>query len=193
VGANAPASRQSQRSKREGIVPSFDPVQGFAAQGVPRDPVGAPDELAAHKLPTKLFYSCSEPSHDGANIGCRHWFECTMSYKGLPASEGGGPRSHCWERIKSPAQGGGIVRGVHPCFYGVSQQDVCHENGEILRVIADEGEEYEMLTTVPDPSGGRDNFGFFKWDQKLLKLKVEPFKRLGEEQTLAQHELRDAE
>jgi hypothetical protein len=113
-----------------------------------------------------------------------------MSYKGLPASEGGGPRSHCWERIKSPAQGGGIVRGVHPCFYGVSQQDVCHENGEILRVIADEGEEYEMLTTVPDPSGGRDNFGFFKWDQKLLKLKVEPFKRLGEEQKLAQHELR---
>ena len=171
-------------------MPVFDPAMGFASQGLPRDPVGTTDELAAHKLPTKLFRSCSEPSHDGSNAGCPQWHECTMSYRGLPLAEGGGPRTHCWERIKSPAQGGGIVRNAQPCFWGVSQQDVVHENGEVLRVIADEGEEFEMLTTVPDTTGTRDQHGFHKWNTVLIKKVVEPFKRIDEEQKLAQHELR---
>jgi len=168
----------------------YDPAKGFIAQGVPDVPVGSLDELADHKLPTKVFKSCSEPSHDGSNVGCPYWFECTMSYKGLPVAEGGGPRNHCWERIKSDVQGGAIVRNVHACYWGVAQQDNSAQNNEILRVIADEGEVYEYLTTIPDPTAGRDQNGFLKWDRKLIKAKVPSFQRLGEHQKLAQHELR---
>ena len=91
-------------------MPRQDPSQAFAAQGIPNHPVGTLDELKSHNLPTRMFQSCSEPSNDATNAGCRLWHECTMSYKGLPVDEGGGPRAHCWERIKSPAQGGGNVR-----------------------------------------------------------------------------------
>lgn len=168
----------------------YDPIQGFIAQGVPENPVGTPDELKEHKLPTKVFRSCSEPANDGSNIGCPFWYECTMSYKGLDSSEGGGPRNHCWERIKSAAQGGGIVRNVQPCYWGVSQQDIAAQNNEILRVIADEDENYEFLTTVPVPDGGRDQNGFMKWEKKLLKARVPGFERLGQQKKLAQHELR---
>jgi len=171
----------------------YDPAQGFIAQGVPSDPVGTPDELDAHRLPKDVFLSCSEPSTEHgrkSNVGCPDWYDCTMSYRGLHSSEGGGPRSHCWERIKSAAQGGGIVRGAQPCYYGVSQQDICQQNGEVLRVIADEGESFEMLTTIPDITGGKDQHGYTKWDTKLVTRMVEPFKRLGQHQKLAQHELR---
>jgi hypothetical protein len=113
-----------------------------------------------------------------------------MSYKGLPSADGGGPRNHCWERIKSPAQGGGIVRNVFPCYRGVQQQEAAAENKEVLRVIADEGEEYESLTTVPDLTKGIDQNGAKVWEKKLVKQVVQPFKRLGQEEKLAQHELR---
>lgn len=167
-----------------------DPLEAYRAQGIPDHPVGTLDEVIAHKLPTKVFGACYEESPDGTIRGCEQWAECTMSYKGLTAKEGGGPRNHCWERIKSAGNGGGIVRNVQPCYWGVAQQENVMLNKEVLRVIADEGEEYEALTTVPDPAGGRDNLGFFKWDEKLLKFTVPPFERLGQQQKLARHELR---
>ena len=171
----------------------YDPAEAFKAQGVPGDPVGTSDELLAHKLPSKVFPSCSEPASDGSNVGCRLWYECTMSYRGLPADEGGGPRNHCWERIKKPENGGGIVRNVQPCFWGIAQQEVVMLNKEILRPIADEGEKYEMLTVIPDTSSTKNGIlGYEKWDKKLLELKVPAFERLGQQQKLAEHELRGA-
>ena len=167
-----------------------DPMAAYKAQGIPQNPVGALDELAAHKLPTRVFPSCAEPSYDETIKGCPCWSECTMSYKGLPVAEGGGPRHHAWERIMSAANGGGIARNVQPCYWGVAQQEIVALNKEILRVIADEGDEFEMLTTVPDLTGGRDQWGALKWDSKLLKVIVNPFVRLGQEQALAKHELR---
>jgi hypothetical protein len=168
----------------------YDPVQGFIAQGVPPDPVGTLDELKAHNLPTKAFSSCSAPSNDGTSRGCRLWHECSMSYKGLPVAEGGGPRAHGWELIKGLGQGGGIVRTAAPCYWGVGRQDEVYQNEGVLRVIADEGEEIEVLTMMPDKEGTRDNLGWHKWDEKLVKNVVRPFPRLGEEKKLAQHELR---
>lgn len=171
-------------------MPKYDPALGFAAQGVPDHPVDTLDKVVEHKLPTKIFMSCAEPSPDGTIRGCPFWYECTMSYKGLTEKEGGGPRNHCWERIKSPGQGGGIVRNVQPCFVGVSQQDIVAQNEEILRPIADEGEEWEELTTIPDTTSMKTASGYEKWDVKLVKRIVQPFQRLGEEKKLAQHELR---
>jgi hypothetical protein len=114
-----------------------------------------------------------------------------MSYKGLPAAEGGGPRNHCWERIKDASNGGGIVRNVHPCFWGVAQQEVVAFNKEILQVIADEGETYEELTSVPDETSPRDGvLGYTKYDTKLVKRTVPAFVRPGKEQKLARAELR---
>lgn len=167
-----------------------DPLEAYKAQGMPENPVDTLDAVLSHNLPPRIFPSCAEPSADETVRGCQHWYECTMSYKGLPLADGGGPRNHCWERIKSAGNGGGIVRNVQPCYWGVAQQENVMLNKEVLRVIADEGEEYESLTTVPDPAGGRDNLGFFKWDEKLLKLRVPAFERLGEQKKLARHELR---
>lgn len=167
-----------------------NPADAFLAQGVPDHAVGTLDELKKHNLPTNMFHSCSEPSNDGTNKGCDEWYDCTMSYKGLPVAEGGGPRAHGWERVKSAAQGGGIVRNCQSCFWGVKQQDMARENGEVLRVIADEGESIEILTTVPVVEKGRDQNGALVYEQKLLKVSVPKFQRLGEQQVLAQHELR---
>lgn len=167
-----------------------DPLQSFLAQGEQFYPVGTMDELQKHNLPARVFPSCAEPSFDGSVKGCPYWHDCTMSYRGLPSSEGGGPRAHCWERIKSAGNGGGIVRNAQPCFWGVAQQEVARDNDEVLRVIADEGEEYETLTEIADPAKGRDQFGALVYDRRLLKLKVPPFQRLGQEQKLAAHELR---
>jgi len=169
-------------------------MAAYKAQGIPDMPVGTLDEVLEHKLPTRVFPSCAEPSADETVKGCPLWYECTMSYKGLPAKEGGGPRNHCWERIKSGANGGGIVRNVQPCHWGVAQQENVMLNKEILRVIADEGEDWEEFTTVPDtvnghytpgPAGGWD-----KWEEKLVPRVVEPFTRLGQQKKLARHELR---
>jgi len=171
-------------------LPRQNPLEAFKAQGLPPNPVGTTDELAAHKLPTRIFKSCSEPTHDESNAGCPLWYDCDMSYKGLPLKEGGGPRNHCWERIKSPDNGGGIVRNVQSCFWGVAQQDVAAENGEVLQTIADEGEPWEEFTTVPDTTGPRDQHGYQKYETKLVPRVVQPFVRLGKEQKLAQHELR---
>lgn len=179
-------------------MPRFDPVaKSYIAEGVPEHPIGTPDELAAHKLPAGVFHSCSEPSADGGitNKGCPFWYECTMSYKGLTAAEGGGPRNHCWERMKAPENGGGIVRNVQPCYAGVAQQEAIAANAalgmkEVFHPIHDEGEKYQMLTTVPDPAKGRDNGGALVYEEKLLELTVQPFERLGQAKKLAKHELR---
>lgn len=187
-----PSGAAPEADRHEGQV-RYDPVRGYMADGIPDTPVGTLDEIKKHNLPEKLFRSCSEPAYNerGEEVGgCPLWRICSMSYRGLPASEGGGPRNHCWELIKSPGNGGGISRSVRPCYEGVARQDDAFENDAVLRVIADEGEEYELLTTVPDPSGGVDANGAKKWVKKLLKLTVEPFKRLGEDEKLATHELR---
>ena len=171
-------------------MPKYDPAKGYIADGVPDHPVGTLDEIQSRKMPAKFFGTCSEPDIDGRSAGCPLFHECTMSYKGLPAAEGGGPRNHCWERIKDAANGGGIVRNVQPCYWGVAQQDTAHENGEVLRIIADEGEEYETLTEVPIPTKGADQNGFKVWEKQLVKATVPAFKRLGQEEKLARHELR---
>lgn len=178
----------------------FDPVaKAYIAEGVPETPIGTLDELAAHKLPANVFHSCSEPSPDGGitNKGCNDWYNCTMSYKGLSVAEGGGPRNHCWERMKAPENGGGIVRNIQPCFAGVRDQEAIAVNSamgmkELFQPIADEGEDYEMLTTTPVPSGGRDVNGFLVYEEQLMKLKVSAFERLGTTKKLAKHELRSS-
>jgi len=171
-------------------VPKYDPTKGYLADGIPDHPVGSLDELQARKFPIRQFQSCSEPDVNGTSAGCPYWFDCNMSYKGLPGAQGGGPRNHCWERMKSPEAGGGIVRNVQPCYWGVAQQDIAHENKEVLRIIANEGEQYDALMEVPDPSGGADQNGFKKWERKMVSLTVPAFKRLGQEEKLAKHELR---
>lgn len=167
-----------------------NPMEAFKAQGLPEHPVGTVDELQKHKLPQKVFRACCEPSPDGTPRGCQHFYKCDMSYKGLSAEEGGGPRNHCWERIKSAANGGGIVRNIQPCFWGVAQQDIALENNEILRPIADEGEEFEQLTTIPLPEKGSNQFGALAYEERLVKKVVTPFERLGKAKDMARHELR---
>jgi len=179
-------------------VSNYDPVaKAYIAEGVPDVPVGTLDELAANNLPNNVFHSCSQPSPDGGmtNKGCPLWHECRMSYKGRTLAEGGGPRNHCWERMKAPENGGGIVRNVLPCYFGVKEQPAIAVNtamgmNEIFQPIHDEGEEYETLTTVPVPEGGRDNGGALVYEERLLKLKVPAFERIGQTKKLAKHELR---
>lgn len=181
-------------------MPSYDPVaKAYIAEGVSDFPVDTLDALEAHKLPKNVFGSCSEPSPDGGatNRGCQFWHQCHMSYKGLTLAEGGGPRNHCWERMKAPENGGAIVRNIQPCYRGVAEQEAIAVNvamgmKEVFQPIADEGETYEMLTTVPVPEGGRNQDGCLVYEERLLKLKVEPFQRLGQTKRMAKHELRSA-
>lgn len=167
-----------------------DPAKGFVTQEIPEHPVGTLDELKVKNLPARQFGACCEPAFDGSVRGCKLFATCDMSYKGLEAAEGGGPRNHAWQRVKSAANGGGIVRNVHPCFWGVGQQEVALENDEVLTPIADEGQEYERLTTVPDLTKGTNQFGALVYETVLLKETVPAFERLGTTKTMARHELR---
>jgi len=168
-----------------------DPLGAWKAQGIPPEPVGTVDELNAHKMPLRIFPSCAEPTADETVKGCDHWYECTMSYKGLPAAEGGGPRNHCWERIKQAGNGGGITRNVQPCYWGVAQQENVMLNKEVLEPIAGEGEAWEELTTVPDKTSTKNGIlGYEKYDTLMIPRVVPEFVRLGKNQKLAQHELR---
>lgn len=163
-----------------------DPKQALIAQGVPQFPLGTLDEMEAANLPIELIPCCHNQSTVRGIKGCPVADLCTMSYKGKSLAEGGGPRNHAWERIYSATNGGAIVRNVHPCYWGVAQQDVVQENGEVLRTIADEGEEFEMLTTVSSPTTTDP----FNREQKLLTVKVNAFKRPSENQKVAQTLLR---
>jgi hypothetical protein len=176
----------------EEVVADSRAWQALIDQNRPPYAVGTLDEIMEKKLPTRVFPACHEGSPDESIRPCPLFGRCDMSYKGLHSKEGGGPRNHCWERIKSAAQGGGIVRNVHPCYWGVAQQKEAADNDEILRPIADEGEEYEVLTIVPDTTGTRDNLGYHKWDKKLITHTVPAFKRLGQEEKMAEAELRAA-
>lgn len=164
----------------------FDPKLGYLATGVPDNAVGTLDELEEARLPVELFPSCSAGSTARGIRGCQFEDRCTMSYRGMKVEDGGGPRNHGWEHIKGPVEGGAIVRSVQPCYWGVSRQDVVNENGGVLRVIADEGEEIEILTTAPKPKPTDP----LNREQMLLKIPVRPFKRLNENQKVAQAMLR---
>ena len=168
-------------------MPDFkDPKAALAAQGLPEFPVGTLDELKAANLPPSMFPSCAEPQLDGTVKGCPFWHGCFMSYKGLPSKEGGGPRNHCLEILKSPENGGGVVRSVRPCYRIVEKEDLYRANGAQLRVIADEGEEYERLTYISKPKPTDITYR----DQELVKETVAKFPRPTENKKTAAQVLR---
>lgn len=163
-----------------------DPKAAIAAQGLPEWPVGTIDELKAANLPPSMFPSCAEPQADGTVKGCSMWYACSMSYKGLPAAEGGGPRNHCLEILKSAENGGGVVRSVRPCYRIVANEDIMRENGAVIEVIADEGEDYERLTYImkPKPTDLTNR------EQELVRETVAKFPRPTENKKTAAQVLR---
>lgn len=163
-----------------------DPKAALAAQGLPEFPIGTLDELKDANLPPSLFPSCAEPQADGTVKGCQMWYACSMSYKGLPSGDGGGPRNHCLQILKSAENGGGVVRSVRPCYKIVANEDVYRENGAVLQVIADEGEDYERLTYIskPKPSDLTNR------EQELVKETVARFPRPTENKRTAAQVLR---
>lgn len=167
-------------------MPKYDPKRGFIAQGVPEWPMGTVDELEDSRLPVDVFPSCHEQAEHRGIKGCPCAHLCTMSYKGKTLAEGGGPRNHGWEHIKSAAQGGNVVRVVASCHWGVSQQEAVEANGGILRPIKDEGQTIEILTgtLVPIPSDQ------FHREERLVPTVVQPAKRLKDNVGIAQNMLR---
>ena len=163
-----------------------DPKAALAAQGLPENPIGTLDELKAANLPPSMFPSCAEPQADGTVKGCQHWYACSMSYKGLPSAEGGGPRNHCLQILKSAEHGGGVVRAVRPCYRIVAAEDIYRANGSMLDIIADEGGEYEHLTYIsaPKPSDLTNR------EQTTVLKKVEPFPRPTDNKKTAAQVLR---
>ncbi len=163
-----------------------DPKAALAAQGLPEFPVGTLDELKAANLPPSMFPSCAEPQADGTVKGCEMWYACSMSYKGKHSSEGGGPRNHCEEVLKSAENGGGVVRRVRPCYKIVAKEDEYRENGAIVQIIADEGEDYEKLTYIlkPKPTDLTNR------EQELVRETVAKFPRPTENKKTAAQVLR---
>src|SRR5262245_14291106 len=148
-------------------------------------PVGAMDELASHRLSARIYPSCHEPSVDGNVKGCPLWDECTMSYKGRPSNEGGGPRNHCWELMKGEAEGGAVVRNSQPCFYGVSRQELVRMKGGVLQVIANEGESYETETYIASPTATDPT----NRELKPVRFTVPPFQRVGESKKMVKERM----
>lgn len=163
-----------------------DPKAALAAQGLPEFPIGTLDELKAANLPPSMFPSCAEPQMDGTVKGCQFWHGCFMSYKGLSAKDGGGPRNHCLQILKSAENGGGIVRSVRPCYKIVAKEDEYRENGAQLEIIADEGESFERITFIakPKPSDITNR------EQDTITDEVKPFVRLAENKKTAAQVMR---
>lgn len=178
---------------------TFNPVLEDAGipQDAPQFPVGALDELKELGLSPAHYPSCSEPNPLTRNRGCDYWYQCPLSYKGKPFSEGGGPRRHAWEIAR---RGRPLFRKEGECWGIAKRISDIQDNKGALRIIADEGEAYDKLTgiavkTFVDPAtdetkkviakNGEYHLPNVKREDMVVSFVVKPFLRPSENPAIA--------
>lgn len=106
-------------------------------------PIGTIQEAEKEGLDPSAYATCARPNKAAGILGCDWFHKCRVSAKGQS-----GPRNYGVEMLKGKAQGGGFVREKANCMWIADHADDIERNGGALKVIANEGEEFEQVTGV---------------------------------------------
>lgn len=146
-------------------------------------PVGTLAEAMAENLDPAAYATCSRPNKVTGNIGCPWFDKCRVSAKGES-----GPRNYGVEIMKGRVQGGGFVRFKTDCMWIADHAEGYEKNGGVVKVIANEGEEFERISGIMvrndtgDPTFDKDPMGHR--EVRRVKEKVPPYPRPGQNQAL---------
>lgn len=148
-------------------------------------PVGTPDELRRHGLDPAEFGSCAPRDVANGVIGCHAYAVC-------PLRKELGVRRFGIRVIKSAAKGGGIKKFDGECYTAVllANQAKADQSGDLVEIIANEGEEYEAIQSEPVKNALGQVVAY---ESKTVTVKVKPFPRIGENKELLQHAVAGAE
>ena len=106
-------------------------------------PVGSIDEAQAQGLDPTQYATCSRRNPITGNLGCSWFDKCVVSAKGV-----NGPKNYGIEIIKGKQVGGGFLRTAADCMWIADHAENVVKNQGSVKVIANEGEEYEVVTGV---------------------------------------------
>lgn len=106
-------------------------------------PVGTVDEAQAQGLDPTQYSTCSRPNKLTGNVGCAWFDKCIVSAKGQS-----GPKNYGIEIIKGKQVGGGFLRTAADCMWIADHAETIVSNKGSVKVVANEGEEYEVVTGV---------------------------------------------
>lgn len=152
-------------------------------------PVGTIAEAEREGLDPTAYATCSRPNKATGVIGCPWHDRCRVSAKGVE-----GPKNYGIEILKGRAQGGGFVRERATCMWIADHAGDIEANGGAIRVIANEGETFEQVTSVmvntatgqvthqKDPMGTRET--------RRVPVEVKKYPRPGENPALLTDVLR---
>src|SRR5512143_2710702 len=104
-------------------------------------PVGSIAEAEAHNLDPAVYATCSKPAN--MRVGCSWHGKCRVSARGVD-----GPHNYGVEVMHGPSQDGGFARFKTECMWIADHIADIERNGGSLRVVANEGEEFETVSTV---------------------------------------------
>ncbi len=154
-------------------------------------PIGTLEEIQKEGLDPRVVPCCHKRvvTADGVQVlGC--WWlthkRCKLAIRGVS-----GPRRFGTEVIEGKALGGHLIRGVHDCFAIADAKENVEENGGALRIVAEEGEEIDIITTSPDgsvPDAVNPVVG--SMNPQRVRVRVKPFPRPGNNPSIAEELLK---
>jgi hypothetical protein len=106
-------------------------------------PIGSIEEAQAQGLDPTQYPTCAKPNKLTGLIGCGWWDKCIVSAKGV-----NGPKNYGVEIIKGKNTGGGFLRTKADCMWIADHAENIVANKGSIKIIAEEGEEFEMVTGV---------------------------------------------
>jgi hypothetical protein len=146
-------------------------------------PVGSVAEAEAENLDPAVYATCSRPNPTSGNVGCAWYHKCKVSAKGQS-----GPRNYGVEIIKGKHQGGGFLKAAANCMWIADRYENYVRNGGALKVIAEEGQEFERVSgvLVNKLTGEPTVQGDMNAKRRVMRVKekVQPYPRPGDNMAL---------
>lgn len=152
-------------------------------------PVGTLQEAEAEGLDVTAYATCAKPNPVTGVVGCEWFHECRVSAKGQS-----GPRNYGLEIMKGKSQGGGFVKIATNCMWIADHAKDFEKNGGAVKVIANEGEEFEHVQGIAVnsatglPTYQKDPMAVRK--RQRVKTTVPPYPRPGQNPALLTDVLR---
>lgn len=161
-------------------------VDGLYQRNVP---IGTLAEAQAEGLDVTAYPTCARPNPVTGVKGCPWFNRCIVSAKGKS-----GPKNYGVQIIKGKAVGGGFMNRTVDCMWIADQIERIEANKGSLHVIAEEGEEYELLTKVAVNQSTNEvvavNGPNTKRKERKVKVRVEPWPRPGQNVEILQDMMR---
>lgn len=128
-------------------------------------PIGSLEEAQRENLDPSQYPTCARENKMLGVRGCDWYDKCVVSAKGV-----NGPRNYGIEVIKGKSTGGGFVRSKADCMWIADHVENIVRNGGSLKIIAEEGETFPMVTGVAvNAATGKETF---QKDPQAIRKKI---------------------